>query len=1064
MRRSFARLSVLTLAIGLLPAAVPQRLAAPAVAAANSPALLGDLPYYKFDRHQLTDRLSLAVNIGSGNLVVEATDFTIHGTGLDVGIKRYFNSRSSEHGSLGRGWTMGAGHDVQLVRHGDGTVTFYGPSGFQATFKTPDASGNFVTPDDYSYADLRRESSGEYLLKFHKSEEKLRFNSDGVLITDTDRDGNTIRYGYSAGAILTTLTDTQGRVMTFDYETCKPGNGNGDKNHCHAGPGNKDVRRNEVGTIHDWTGRQTRTTYNAAGEQVAFIDAAGAEYRFEYDNGRLTAISDPEHIDTTLTFDSLGRVLTLTRAANTKAAATTRFEYRDASTLMTDPNGHTTTYDVDDKGRITKTTDPLGHSRETAFDAKYNVTELKDALSGVVKLEHDLNNNLTKIQAPGGTGGDGPSTSFDYTDSNHPHAPTSETDPQKNTSSYNYTNAGSLSSVTTPDGAKAKNGYQGDDGVTCGAHKGQLCWTEDFRSHKTFQDYDSAGNLIRIRPPAPLGATTITPDALSRPAVIVDGKGQAATYVRDANDRITEVRYGGAKNCQPQKGTCVAFQYDRAGNLVRRTDVTGTTTFAYDGQNRVVTKQLSIADDESDHQGHGGQGDDERHDITTALAYDPAGNVVAYKDPFGTTAYTFDAANNLVSLAEPGGSCNGTRPRRCTTFRSDDNGRRIGVSYPNGVELKIAYDNAGRETTLTASKGSTVLFKRAYDYLIAGQDTALRQTMTDESGTKTTYHYGQRNQLEAAQAVGAGGSILSDLSWGYDPNGNRTSDAAGSHTFNDANEITDGGYGHDRNGNVLTGAGRTYGYNLLNQTAGVSRGNSTLGMAYADVDSTERVKAGNTYFLNGPLGLTGLAERGRVVSFTRDPNGNLIAMNTDGASHYFILDALGSVIGLTDGAGNVSAKYSYQPFGETTSSGPMANINPFRFGGGQTDDATGLVKFGTRYYDPAIGRWTQQDPVGHSIADPAQFNRYVYVGNDPINHTDASGYFDIGFSPVGVLGSTLKGAIGGAIGGAVGGCVLGALPTAWGGGFGCLPGALGGLISGAAVGAVGGLLASTPLF
>lgn len=50
----------------------------------------------------------------------------------------------------------------------------------------------------------------------------------------------------------------------------------------------------------------------------------------------------------------------------------------------------------------------------------------------------------------------------------------------------------------------------------------------------------------------------------------------------------------------------------------------------------------------------------------------------------------------------------------------------------------------------------------------------------------------------------------------------------------------------------------------------------------------------------------------------------------------------------------------------------------------------------------------------------------------------------------------VKGAAGGAIAGGVAGCVMGALPTAWGGGFGCLPGAAGGSIAGGAGGAVAG--------
>jgi RHS repeat-associated protein len=66
-------------------------------------------------------------------------------------------------------------------------------------------------------------------------------------------------------------------------------------------------------------------------------------------------------------------------------------------------------------------------------------------------------------------------------------------------------------------------------------------------------------------------------------------------------------------------------------------------------------------------------------------------------------------------------------------------------------------------------------------------------------------------------------------------------------------------------------------------------------------------------------------------------------------------------------------------------------INPFKFAGGYLDSATNLYKFGTRYYDPSVGRWTQQDPVGGSLGDLNSANRYVYAGDDPVNAVDLSG-------------------------------------------------------------------------
>jgi RHS repeat-associated protein len=98
-----------------------------------------------------------------------------------------------------------------------------------------------------------------------------------------------------------------------------------------------------------------------------------------------------------------------------------------------------------------------------------------------------------------------------------------------------------------------------------------------------------------------------------------------------------------------------------------------------------------------------------------------------------------------------------------------------------------------------------------------------------------------------------------------------------------------------------------------------------------------------------------------------------------GTSHfYYLFDALGSVIALTDGSGAIAASYTYDPYGNTvTASGAQVSVNPFRFASGYFDSATGLLKFGDRYYDPSLGRWIQRDPIGGSIANPNAMDRYV---------------------------------------------------------------------------------------
>ena len=47
-----------------------------------------------------------------------------------------------------------------------------------------------------------------------------------------------------------------------------------------------------------------------------------------------------------------------------------------------------------------------------------------------------------------------------------------------------------------------------------------------------------------------------------------------------------------------------------------------------------------------------------------------------------------------------------------------------------------------------------------------------------------------------------------------------------------------------------------------------------------------------------------------------------------------------------------------------------------------------------RYYDPVIGRFYSNDPIGWASENPVMsFNRYLYVNNNPYKYTDPNGEF-----------------------------------------------------------------------
>jgi len=79
--------------------------------------------------------------------------------------------------------------------------------------------------------------------------------------------------------------------------------------------------------------------------------------------------------------------------------------------------------------------------------------------------------------------------------------------------------------------------------------------------------------------------------------------------------------------------------------------------------------------------------------------------------------------------------------------------------------------------------------------------------------------------------------------------------------------------------------------------------------------------------------------------------------------------------------GNVVKRIDYDSFGNVIlDSDPSFRI-PIRFAGGLYDVDTGLVRFGARDYDPAIGRWTAKDPIDFA---GGSVNLYEYVWNNPL--------------------------------------------------------------------------------
>jgi len=98
-------------------------------------------------------------------------------------------------------------------------------------------------------------------------------------------------------------------------------------------------------------------------------------------------------------------------------------------------------------------------------------------------------------------------------------------------------------------------------------------------------------------------------------------------------------------------------------------------------------------------------------------------------------------------------------------------------------------------------------------------------------------------------------------------------------------------------------------------------------------------------------------------------------------------DANGNVSEYLGASNRISAHYEYSPFGNVIiMNGQEATIFAHRFSTKFIDQEYGLYYYGMRYYEPALGRWVNRDPIEEEGGN----NIYAFI-NNKINDYDYLG-------------------------------------------------------------------------
>jgi RHS repeat-associated protein len=406
-------------------------------------------------------------------------------------------------------------------------------------------------------------------------------------------------------------------------------------------------------------------------------------------------------------------------------------------------------------------------------------------------------------------------------------------------------------------------------------------------------------------------------------------------------------------------------------------------------------------------------------------------------DGTGTTLYSYNPITAAPTLgAAQLASIGGPLPNDTITYAYDELGRRVQTAI-NGVAVALTFDAAGRVTGETNALGS---FTYAYD----GSSSRL-VSETFPNGQTASRGYGNLLQDLTLQRIThqVGTAPISEFLYGRDIARSRItawSQQAGAqppntYTFgyDDADQLLSGivtnagalvntfGYGYDLAGNRLgeqaAGATNTATYNALNQISiYASRSGASRTNEWDGIDRLTAVNAGNqrtefTYDGLGRLAGIRLLTNGIQASLRqfvwcdnkicqeRDVTGAVtkrffaqgvqLVTGATAGSYYYTRDHLGSIRELTDGGGNVRARYSYDPVGRKTQlTGDVAA--DFGFAGMFWSSEAGLCLTRFRAYDPEIGRWLSRDPLRNAETRQGA-NLYLYAANNPVNVVDRLG-------------------------------------------------------------------------
>jgi RHS repeat-associated protein len=832
----------------------------------------------------------------------------------------------------------------------------------------------------------------ELNIVYDAHEQPYRFRYEGhLLVEHTDRNGLSFYYAYAGHGHTARCYHAWGDHGLYDYQ-------------FDFDPVTRNVK------VIDSLGHASTFQLNDRNLPVREIDPIGGITLYEYDSiGRATAVVDPVGNRTEYAYDERGNLLKLTRPDG--KSIETEFNAANKATRITDPNGAVWQQEWDARGLLTRQISPLGAESRYEYDGRGQLVRFVNPMGTRTRLSFDNVGNLACL-----TDAMDHITAFAYDVLGNVIG---KTDPLGPTTRYAYDAKSRLTQAVLPSGAKITCAYD---------HEDNLIRYLDENGAETRLEYFGLGEIKRrIQPDG--HAVEYHYDTEERLIGVTNQRGERYELKRDPLGRIIEeVDYWG----QPRN-----YNYNPAGHLCESTDPLGRLiSFETDPLGRIVNKSLFDAD--------GTQTGSE------IFAYDANGNLVTAGNADIKIERKFDAEGRLIEETQGetftirhGYDPNGNRIEREVILAGDNGTHTSVVRYgydrlDQAVSVQIGVNNPiqiqrnalGQITTERLSPA----LRRELDYSPDGYLTRQQVTYSGSRLFDSAYEYDRAGNLIEKRDSRYGvdrytydplGRLVSHLDPQHklkqylnDPAGDRLRTHVSEtsiHTEQDSEtlwsregEYEGTYYRFDRAGNLVerkdpstyctfewdgnqrlrrsttNGQATDYQYDPLGRRVSKTTGERRT-LFYWDVDALVMdlmdwiAKNGNAsaaqirqwvYYPETfePLAMERtLANKQRsVYIYQNDPNGCPTRM----------LEADGRVVWGTQ----------YSAWGKVDRLHVKQVDNPIRLQGQYADRETGLYYNRHRYYEPYIGQFIHQDPIGLFGGE----NNYAYAPN-PIGWVDPLG-------------------------------------------------------------------------